>query len=156
MNEAEVEFNISKPASAVETFWRGKVKIFSREYSSQELNEKTHGRNTEDRLRLVYLLVLVPAGSLTRWGKPERIYLTGEDELQPLCGYLTLSNKTVNTFFLSFNCIVLYACSDLQIWYTVYSSARRENKVQSYICNWDHLYTTVYSRMIVCFIITHY
>lgn len=52
MNEAEMWFNISETASAVETSWRGKVEIFSREYSLRELNEKTHGRNSEDRLRI--------------------------------------------------------------------------------------------------------
>lgn len=49
MNEAEMQFNISEPASGVETSQRGWV---GREYSLRELNEKTHGRNTEDRLRL--------------------------------------------------------------------------------------------------------
>lgn len=52
MNEAEIKFNIYEPASAVETYWRGWVENFRREYSLWELNEKTHGRNTEDRLRL--------------------------------------------------------------------------------------------------------
>lgn len=52
INESEMQFNISKLASAVETSWRGQVEIFRREYSLWKLNEKTHGRNTEDRLRL--------------------------------------------------------------------------------------------------------
>lgn len=52
INEAEKQFNISEPVSAVETSWRGSVEIFSREDSLRELNKKTHGRNTEDGLRL--------------------------------------------------------------------------------------------------------
>lgn len=35
MNEAVMQFNISKLASAVETSWRGEMEIFSREYSAK-------------------------------------------------------------------------------------------------------------------------
>jgi len=50
MNDLEKQFQNSEPASAVEIIWGEQVDIVSREYSLLELNEKTLGMNTEEKM----------------------------------------------------------------------------------------------------------
>lgn len=91
----------------------------------------------------VNLLAHVPVGSLTRWEKAGRIYLTRKDESLLLCGYLTFSNKYINTP--SFNSTWLSSEHKKVTWFTFSFSIYHvawEEKQSLFWCRW-HLYDII-------------